>query len=310
MKKLLKLMLLMSITLTLGWGVSISTKHKIYNATEMVWIKLDDKPGNDKDWIGIYPKGSNSNWENVLAWKWAKNDSSENPTWYDFSILEVGEYEARFFLNDTFKTEKKVSFTITDKMLNISTWHKSYSTTETTWIKVDNNPDNEKSWIGIYPKGSKSDWKSVVAWKWAKDDSSDYPNWYDFSIVKAGEYEARFFLTDDFVVEKKVPFTITSGTVHVSTWHKSYKTTELAWIKLGNKPGNAEDWIGIYLKGSDSTEANIVAWKWAKDDSSDYPDWYNFSDLKAGRYEARFFLNNTYTLEGKVEFDVEDIILK
>ena len=305
MQKLLKMMLFISMTFTLGWGVSISTKHQLYKTTEIVWIKLDNKPGNKTDWIGIYPKKSSSEWENAIAWKWAKNDSSKYPTWYDFSIFKPGEYEARFFLNNTFKAEKTVSFIITDKMVDISTWHKSYRTTETTWIRLQNKPGNEKDWIGIYPKDSTSEWKNIIAWKWAKDDSSKYPTWYDFSILKTGEYEARFFLKGTFRAEKKVSFVIIDGAISLLTWHKSYKTTEPAWIKLDKRPGNEKDWIGIYLKGTSSNFENIIAWKWAKDDSSEYPTWYDFSGLETGIYEARFFLKDTYDLKAKVEFSVE-----
>lgn len=196
--------------------------------------------------------------------------------------------------------------TISAWSVDISTWQKSYKVTETTWIKLDNKPGNEKDWIGIYPKRSSSEWKNLVAWKWVKNDSHAYPNWYDFSILEAGEYEARFFLNDTFEADKKVSFVVTNGSngVRLSSWHSHYKTTESAWIKLENRPGNEEDWIGIYPEGSSSTWENIIVWKWVKDDSSEYPTWYAFSGLKAGKYEARFFLNNSFDVEKKVKFTI------
>jgi len=186
----------------------------------------------------------------------------------------------------------------------ITSWKTVYPTGNAAWIKVENKPNNAKDWIGIYKAGTNNDWGNVVAWEWAKEDSKEYPNWYMFPGIKDGKYEARFFLNNSFKVEKKVAFTIGNTAVKISTWKANYKSTENVWIKLSNKPGNTKDWIGIYKADTNNDWGNVVAWKWAKDDSQKYPNWYEFSGIKDGKYEARFFLNNSFRLEAKSGFSV------
>jgi len=304
MKTIQKILLLMIFISSLMLATTITSWKTVYPTGNAAWIKVENKPNNAKDWIGIYKAGSNNDWENAVAWKWAKDDSKKYPNWYEFPGLKNGKYEARFFLNNSYKVEKKVAFTVGNTAVKISTWKANYKSNEHVWIKVENKPNNAKDWIGIYKAGSNNEWGNVVAWKWSKEDSKKYPNWYEFSGLKAGKYEARFFLNNSYKVEKKVAFTVGNTAVKITTSKASYKSTEHVWIKLSNKPGNAKDWIGIYKAGSNNDWGNVVAWKWAKEDSKKYPNWYMFPAIKAGKYEARFFLNNSFKLEAKSGFSV------
>jgi parallel beta-helix repeat protein len=96
-------------------------------------------------------------------------------------------------------------------------------------------------------------------------------------------------------------------TANIISWKANYSSGSDVWIELEDKPNNAQDWVGIYPAGSTNDWDNVVEWKWAKDTSPtqvDQGDWYKFQ-LDDGKYEARFFLNNSFTLNDKVSFSVE-----
>ncbi|MCK5831658.1 MAG: hypothetical protein KAH20_15290 [Methylococcales bacterium] len=97
-----------------------------YQINEPVWIELKNAPHNAEDWIGIYRDGTNTDWANVIAWRWVSENSQtqvDPGVWYKFSDnrlankqnelpLPVGKYVARFFLNNTYAVENSVSFNI------------------------------------------------------------------------------------------------------------------------------------------------------------------------------------------------------
>ena len=94
--------------------------------------------------------------------------------------------------------------------------------------------------------------------------------------------------------------------IEITSWKDNYPTGNATWIEVKDKPNNHEDWVGIYPRNSNNSWSNVVAWSWARDTSPttvDPGDWYEFQ-LNDGSYEARFFLNNTYTVEDSVAFNV------
>ena len=95
-------------------------------------------------------------------------------------------------------------------------------------------------------------------------------------------------------------------TADITSWKSNYDSNSDVWIELKDKPGNAQDWIGIYKAGSDNSWSNVIKWRWAKDTTPtqvDKGDWYKFH-LDDGKYEARFFLNNSFTVEESISFSV------
>ena len=114
MKKATKIFLSMIVFATLSWSTNITTWKTNYNSGSDIWIELEDKLNNTQDWVGIYPVGSDNAWNNVVDWRWAKDTSKtqvDQGNWYKFD-LEDGKYEARFFLNNSFIVEDKVTFSV------------------------------------------------------------------------------------------------------------------------------------------------------------------------------------------------------
>jgi len=100
-----------------------------------------------------------------------------------------------------------------------------------------------------------------------------------------------------------------ANAIEITSWKDNYPTGNATWIEVKDKPNNHEDWIGIYPRNSNNSWSNVIAWAWARDTSPttvDPGDWYEFQ-LNDGAYDARFFLNNTYTVEDSIAFSVGEI---
>ena len=73
------------------------------------------KPGK-KDWVGIYKVGTSNDWANVIKWHWVDDSlkSTRISRIWEIKLeeLEAGDYEVRYFLNNSYTTHKKKSFKV------------------------------------------------------------------------------------------------------------------------------------------------------------------------------------------------------
>ena len=242
---LIKLMLgitLMTYSLS---AVDITTWKTTYPTRGDVWIQLHDKPNNNKDWIGIYPAKSNNSWSNVVQWEWARNTSPTQVDlgdWYKFKKLKDGDYEARFFLNNTFVTKDKISFSIGKKIKSIRTLKKEYKANEKVSVKVTKDHLGEKDWVGIYPKNSNNSWVNVIAWNWiSKNDK--------VSLTKIekempiGEYEVRLFFNNTYKDEAKYTFSVKGNT---NNYMYGSEGIYLNKVKINN---DSDEYVVYYPEG-------------------------------------------------------------
>ena len=158
MNKILSYMLFNMIILTsFSYGVNIASWKTSYASQNAAWINLQDKPNNTEDWVGIYPANSNSDWGNVVAWAWARDTTKVNGAgdWYKFTLAD-GNYEARFYLNNTFTVEESVPFSVGNST-HISLTKKVFSSNERVSVSVS-NLSGDQDWVGIYPNNADNSW--------------------------------------------------------------------------------------------------------------------------------------------------------
>ncbi|CAA6808843.1 MAG: No hits [uncultured Sulfurovum sp.] len=90
-------------------AVQIETRKEVYDEDERIQVVVGNMLGDPKDWVGIYPKGTNNDWENVQRWNWT---GGHKATIMAFDGLKAGEYEARAFFKNSYKVEAKYSFNV------------------------------------------------------------------------------------------------------------------------------------------------------------------------------------------------------
>jgi len=90
-------------------NAKITTDKNEYNINESIIASYDEMSGSQRDWIAIYPKGSDNDWENVIQWGWINGEKRGK---HKFKPLAIGEYDVRVFFNNTYNTEAKHSFKV------------------------------------------------------------------------------------------------------------------------------------------------------------------------------------------------------
>ena len=279
-----------------------------------------------KDWIAIYPKNASNSWNNVITWKWVKDLPKGNVPRFEYhdasNITQAGNYQVRYFKNNTFTTYKAFDFIIKDT-LNLNFIEGIYNNGKlylTIHLKhmgemLGNGP---KDWVGLYKKGDSNAWGNVITWAWAKDFHPDDDHGTQTVLSKDielqnGMYEVRYFKDNSFTTFKKSEsFTVGEGDIGLArmTAHND-SPNKVSIYLVGNhgyaKP-NPEDWIGIYEKGVSNAWGNVLAWVWAKDvkniETEGHSKYITFPvNLERNReYDARYFLNNSFETYRNITF--------
>lgn len=188
-------------------AVDIETRKDTYEEHEFIEVKVENMSGHAQDWVAIYPKGSSNEWENVIAWRYTNGLVG---TIIGFEGLNAGEYEVRAFFKNSYQLEASHPFSVVNHQTSLTPSQTVYDISENIQINISGFKNNQKDWIGIYPKGSSNAWENVVAWKWADDANN---NTLNFPSLAIGEYEVRGFFKNSFHLETEENFKVVKNKI-------------------------------------------------------------------------------------------------
>jgi len=187
-------------------AVELTSSKENYLTTEEIVINFKNMSGHSEDWIAIYPQESSTIWQNVIEWKFTEGDTDGSLT---FNPLEIGNYEARAFFENSFNLEKSIAFVVEDvnpqPTVVLHTSKTKYLVDENISVGFENMLGDIEDWIAIYPKESSTAWKNVIEWKFTGGliDGN-----ITFSPLPIGVYEARSFFDNSFKLEQSKAFEV------------------------------------------------------------------------------------------------------
>ena len=283
-------------------AAAINTSKPQYAPNEHISVNFTGMTAKNRDWVGIYPAGSSNAWGNVILWQWTEDVTNGN---LNFNALPVGNYEVRSFYNNSFTTVAIKAFTVAVAQDNaaITTTKDVYAPNEKVQVNFTGMAAKNRDWVGIYPAGSTNAWGNVIDWKWTSDTTNGN---LTFNNLPIGNYEVRSFYNNSFTLVARKQFSIEANdAVATLTATKDiYNVNDDVRINFANINGSTRDWLAIYPAGSSNAWGNVIEWKWNAGGVTE--GQANFGKLPDGNYEARVFYNNTFHLEARVAFKVED----
>lgn len=169
-----------------------------------------------------------------------------------------------------------------------------------------NFPGNKSDWINIVPVGASDGIPGTWQYTEGKREGQ-----LSFDPQVAGEYEARAFYNNSYKVEYRFRFRVGGGGIVIENSpiagnlikldKSKFTTTEKIDIHFFNLPGNSSDWISIVLKGT--PEGAAGNWQYTGGLKNGK---LTFAAIAAGEYEVRVFYNNSYKVEERLIFKVEN----
>ena len=244
------------------------------------------------NWVGLAPVGTPSS--TFIAYRYVDTSSGQ----VTFNGLAEGTYEVRVYLEDSYDISGKATFTVgtpPPPAAVIATNKPSYEVNEPITVNyvVTGNP---LDWVALSTAGS-------PATDFIRFVYLDPTGVTTFGGLAAGDYEARFYSDDSYNIVSFVTFSVVAPptlppvTLTVDFDQQSRKDIKVDYTGLG---GTA-DWISLARAGTADTEYVRFAYTNGVADGR-----IKFAQLPAGNYEVRAMRNDSYTVEMRASFVVED----
>ena len=169
---------------------TVTTDKTTYFNNETITVTFANMLAKNQDWIGIYPKDSSTDWDNMIAWHWTEDITDGNIT---FDALPTGEYEARAFYNNSGHLEATKVFTVTpvpEKEFIIKSEENTYKSNELIRIYFDRMRGAGSDWIGIFQIDTNNEKESAIEWRYAKGLVQGE---LTFNGLPVGNYEVRAY---------------------------------------------------------------------------------------------------------------------
>lgn len=161
-------------------------------------------------------------------------------------------------------------------------------------------PGNATDWIALAPAGSP--YSTDSGWGYMNGATSGSKT---FSGPPGGSYVLRAFSSDSYtLIGESDPFTVASppaaGSVTLAATATTYGMSDPITITFSGLPGNATDWIAIAPEGFDPMDqADWLYTGGGTSGSVTFVDGLAATSFPAGRYVARAYVNDTFTLVGE-----------
>ena len=253
------------------------------------------------NWVGVYKKGASNDWGNVLQWSWAKDlkqcSDNNNARCINIGGLKDGQYDIRYFLNNSYITD--YSKTVKLETVGLPKFIKITNTDSYNGkllFDIDASSKGDKTWVGVYKKGTSNAWKNVLAWTWY--DASRLIN----SVVLPNPvpnttYELRLFYNNSYKLEAKVEYKVGGDVIdEPKIFRAEQRPFGVIFETTTSGKGN-KDWVGLYKVGASNSWNNVKAWSWVDVEPKDYGKGFSVDGLPSGEYELRLFYHNSYKVE-------------
>ena len=267
-------------------GTTLTTDATGYVSGSTVTVNYTGLAGTPSDWISIAAPGSAPN--SFIRFQYTNGQPDGS---VQFSGLPNGNYVARSYNNDSFEiVVESAEFAIGSV---ISTSSTTYNPGDNIVVNYQGLPPNPTNWIGISEDGAAPN--SFVAFQYVSTASGQVT----FAGLPSGNYEARVYLNDSFVIHGSSDFVVgTPAAPEITTDKPSYVQGETVTTTY-TVTGDASDWVGISAAGS--PDNSFITYSYV---SSSGTATFNTQGLAPGQYEARLYASDTFTIRDTVTFAV------
>ncbi len=268
-----------------------------------------------KNWVAVYKKGDSTDWGNVLRWAWVKDLPSHGEKTYDFEFddLESGKvYELRFFYDNSYDIAQSVDFTFgsSKPFLQIVKYDNNSLSLLSSNIDLNTN-----SWVGVYEKGKSNDWDNVIGWSWVDSTTSndkDYRSTISDLTLADGLYDVRLFYNNSFDLEASVELVVDNANGDTPKVFDAVSKSgdRVVKVRFENAPGNKKDWIGVFKKGADRVEKNVLGWAYLNGEKSGQVDVeVDTLYVGVGKYDLVMFGDDSYDVIGEGSLERESRVI-
>jgi len=277
----------------------VTTDLTAYMQGQNVVVTFDSMQGAPTDWIALARTTDNA--DIYWAWQYTGGGASGQLT-FVAPGLAAGTYEARAYYNwagtnDYTIQQRSQPFTVSGNAM-LSASAATYPQGQPVIINFSGFSGATTDWISIHQPGSED--TNYIDWQFTGGGTSGSVT---FNNLPSGAFEARYHqdwnTTHSFASSATSPQFTIGGTPTVTTDRLTYGFGEVVTLSYVNMPGNMLDYVAVSVAGSPAT-STVQRFYTNGAMSGSQP----FSNLPPGDYEARAYLNDTFTILDTSTFTV------
>lgn len=268
-----------------------------------ITVSYADTPGNNTDWVGLYPAGTNPGSDNPSL-SWAYTEGQNSGTIVFEGLPNPGRYYATLMENDTYTeiVDRKPFYV--GPFVQVSTDAQVYESGADVTVTYTNAPALVNDWIGIYKVGHVPGPVPSTQWEYVSGPEGTMI----FSGLADGYYFAEYLLEDGYdSAGSRVFFQVGSQITQLAINKTIYNLNENIIATWTDAPGIIKDWLGIYPEGIENPDDNFVSYTYfdgLPEGSATIPD--ENLPTEPGAYFIVMFTNDSYTeVSNRVSFVVE-----
>lgn len=277
-------------------AAGLSTDKASYVANEQVQVTFSGMSGASSDWIAIAHAGDPDTAYTAFSYTGGGTDGT-----LTFAPLAPGSYEARAYYDwdntASYMVQARATFTVTAQPAGVTAAPSapSYTPNSPVIINYTGLTGTSTDWVAIAVPGSAP--TDFVRFSYTNGSPSGS---VEFGAgLPAGSYVARTFNEDSFTVAaQSVEFAV--GNI-VSTSMATYAPNAAISVHFQGIPASSLNWIGIAQQGAPAS--SVIAFQYVSTASGDV----TFNGLSTGIYEARIYLNDSFTVHASSTFSVAGV---
>lgn len=215
------LMGLLSATATMAQTPTAQTWYSAYFPGEDIQVDFQDGPGNPKDWIGIYPEGSEPGSVNSTLWQYVNGSQTsgvgykEGTLTFSGGLETAGNWNVYLLLNDGYTILASNAFTVIDPASPaVRPSQRVYTVGQTISLTFTNGLGNAKDWVGIYQAGQTPGGPASTLWQYVDGTQSGASGvtagtlTFPDGLAQAGLYTAYLLENDGYTILASNSFSV------------------------------------------------------------------------------------------------------
>ena len=221
-----------------------------------------------KTWIGIYKKNTSNEWKNVQKWEWVTKPTTK----ISIASLDAGDYEARLFFNNSFITEKVISFHMGEGPF------KRLNRLKDTTIKISESSrftlkdvyyeDEPLNWVGVFKFGSKHNRDNLLAWGYLEKGNRVTIKTINGKELPLANYDLAYFFKNSYNQLGDTKILTVKDSLHDidhGEFRGIYGGKDVLMIHRYNSFKKENDWVAIFEINAEPIKENILRWAYVKD---------------------------------------------
>jgi hypothetical protein len=173
----------------------LTPTEQAYDEGETVRIDFTSAPAGTKDWIGVYPVGTNPGAATpAVKWTYATTASG----FVEFTGIPKGYYYATFLVNDGYQEiSQRVTFSVGSLITEVSMESAQITAGQDFTVNFSKGPGIPKDWMGIFKQGDVPGVDVLTAYLYFAGATSGSVTFH-LPDLPPGDYFVAMFTNDSY----------------------------------------------------------------------------------------------------------------